>query len=148
MGTTPRGIAYPDDSSPIENLRAYLQQIAETADAAIAAMFDGDWQPLTLLNGWVAYPSPPIQAPRVLKASGFTVIEGTVTGTTAASTDILDLPPGLQPTGGEIRFAPDVVGTGTTDPVGIAIDSAGLLRYNGPLPVTLLSISCTFWSGL
>lgn len=37
MGTTPSGIIYPDDSSPIGPIQDTLQQLAETADAALSA---------------------------------------------------------------------------------------------------------------
>jgi hypothetical protein len=35
MGTTPNGIFYPDTSSQVGLVRSHLQQLAETADAAI-----------------------------------------------------------------------------------------------------------------
>ena len=48
MGTTARGIAYPDDSSPIEDLQDHLQQLAETADAAVDDVVAGTgWTSLT-----------------------------------------------------------------------------------------------------
>lgn len=48
MGTTPRGIAFPDDDSPIENLQDDLAQLAATADAAINDVVAGTaWVELT-----------------------------------------------------------------------------------------------------
>ena len=35
MGTTPNGLFYPDASSQVGSIRSHIQQLAETADAAI-----------------------------------------------------------------------------------------------------------------
>ena len=54
MGTTPRGIYYPDPDSPIDDLRAQLQLLAETADTALDET-DTDWEPLVMVNDFTGY---------------------------------------------------------------------------------------------
>lgn len=54
MGTTPNGIVYPDDSSPIANLQDHLQQMAESVDVALGgtwASFTPALAGITLGNG-------------------------------------------------------------------------------------------------
>lgn len=53
MGTTSRGIYYPDPDSPVENLRGDLQLLAETADDAITGD-DTGWVPLEMVNDWTS----------------------------------------------------------------------------------------------
>lgn len=54
MGTTANGIVYPDASSPVGSIRAHLQQLAETADAAAIG---GAWS--TFTPTWTATTTNP-----------------------------------------------------------------------------------------